>query len=81
MLIPSLISLVHQDILMTLMQLSISQPEINWHLLIYTTLFSPGVLAGHDPLDSTTVRDKFVPFDLPGDININGVSVGIPKVR
>lgn len=39
-----------------------------------------GVLAGHDQMDSTTVPDEFVPFDLPDNVSLRGVSVGIPKV-
>jgi Asp-tRNAAsn/Glu-tRNAGln amidotransferase A subunit and related amidases len=37
------------------------------------------VLAGHDPLDSTTVRDDFIPLDLCQNIDITKMRIGIPK--
>ncbi|XP_078255984.1 glutamyl-tRNA(Gln) amidotransferase subunit A, mitochondrial isoform X2 [Rhinoraja longicauda] len=38
-----------------------------------------GVLAGHDPKDSTTVQDLFKPFELPEEIDVRNLRVGIPK--
>ncbi|XP_072264815.1 glutamyl-tRNA(Gln) amidotransferase subunit A, mitochondrial [Pyxicephalus adspersus] len=38
-----------------------------------------GVLAGHDPLDSTTIQDPFQTFTLPDDIDVTNLCVGIPK--
>uniref|UniRef100_UPI00398F0AC8 glutamyl-tRNA(Gln) amidotransferase subunit A, mitochondrial n=1 Tax=Pristiophorus japonicus TaxID=55135 RepID=UPI00398F0AC8 len=38
-----------------------------------------GMLAGHDPKDSTTVQDPFEPFELPGEIDVRNLCVGIPK--
>ncbi len=35
--------------------------------MVGTTVLN--MLAGHDPLDATTVPDKFVPFDLADDIS------------
>jgi hypothetical protein len=40
-------------------------------------------LAGHDPLDSTTVTDEYKPVDLEGVdpvAKLRGLSVGIPRV-
>jgi aspartyl-tRNA(Asn)/glutamyl-tRNA(Gln) amidotransferase subunit A len=37
------------------------------------------VLAGHDPLDSTTVEGVFIPLDLSQDIDLTQVRIGIPK--
>jgi len=40
-------------------------------------------LAGHDPLDSTTVRDQYQPINLDESdclAKLRGVSVGIPWV-
>ncbi|XP_041354976.1 glutamyl-tRNA(Gln) amidotransferase subunit A, mitochondrial-like [Gigantopelta aegis] len=36
-------------------------------------------LAGHDVMDSTTVRDKFQPVTLPDEISVKNLHVGIPK--
>jgi aspartyl-tRNA(Asn)/glutamyl-tRNA(Gln) amidotransferase subunit A len=41
--------------------------------------FLSDVLAGHDPLDSTTVEDDFTPLDLSQNIDITKVRFGIPK--
>ncbi|XP_072911951.1 glutamyl-tRNA(Gln) amidotransferase subunit A, mitochondrial [Hemitrygon akajei] len=38
-----------------------------------------GVLAGHDPKDCTTVQDPFKPFELPDEIDVRNLCVGIPK--
>ncbi|XP_006019877.1 glutamyl-tRNA(Gln) amidotransferase subunit A, mitochondrial isoform X2 [Alligator sinensis] len=38
-----------------------------------------GVLAGHDPKDSTTVQDPFNPFKLPSVIDVSKLCIGIPK--
>ena len=38
------------------------------------------VVAGRDPLDSTTVDDPYLPFDLPDDISLGNMHIGIPKV-
>ncbi|KAM6433087.1 glutamyl-tRNA(Gln) amidotransferase subunit A, mitochondrial isoform 2-T2 [Rhynochetos jubatus] len=38
-----------------------------------------GSLAGHDPKDSTTIQDKFKPFDLPNLTDVSKLSIGIPK--
>ncbi|XP_069743588.1 glutamyl-tRNA(Gln) amidotransferase subunit A, mitochondrial isoform X2 [Narcine bancroftii] len=38
-----------------------------------------GLLAGHDPKDSTTVQDPFKPFELPDEIDVRNLCVGIPK--
>ncbi|XP_068135527.1 glutamyl-tRNA(Gln) amidotransferase subunit A, mitochondrial-like [Hyperolius riggenbachi] len=38
-----------------------------------------GVLAGHDPLDSTTIQDSFQPFTLPDEVYVKDLCVGIPK--
>ncbi|XP_067875311.1 glutamyl-tRNA(Gln) amidotransferase subunit A, mitochondrial isoform X3 [Heterodontus francisci] len=38
-----------------------------------------GVLAGHDPKDSTTTQDPFEPFELPDEIDVRNLCVGIPK--
>jgi len=37
------------------------------------------VLAGHDPLDSTTVKDYFIPLDLSQNTDITKIRIGIPK--
>jgi len=37
------------------------------------------VLAGHDINDSTTVTDKYAPVNLPSQVNVNGLTVGIPQ--
>lgn len=39
-----------------------------------------GVLAGHDPKDSTTVQDPVKPFVLPSLTDVSKLCVGIPKV-
>ncbi|EHB10547.1 Glutamyl-tRNA(Gln) amidotransferase subunit A-like protein [Heterocephalus glaber] len=38
-----------------------------------------GVLAGHDPKDSTTVQDPVKPFMLPSLTDVNKLCIGIPK--
>ncbi|XP_025247990.1 glutamyl-tRNA(Gln) amidotransferase subunit A, mitochondrial-like [Theropithecus gelada] len=38
-----------------------------------------GVLAGHDPKDSTTVQDPVKPFMLPSLTNVSKLCIGIPK--
>lgn len=38
------------------------------------------VLAGHDPLDSTTVSEPFDPVVLPENASVKGLKIGIPKV-
>ncbi|NWX86748.1 GATA amidotransferase, partial [Nothoprocta pentlandii] len=38
-----------------------------------------GLLAGHDPKDSTTVQDTFKPFELPDSIDVRKLCIGIPK--
>ena len=38
------------------------------------------VVAGRDTLDSTSVDDPYTSFELPDDISLSGVHVGIPKV-
>ncbi|XP_063773132.1 glutamyl-tRNA(Gln) amidotransferase subunit A, mitochondrial [Pseudophryne corroboree] len=38
-----------------------------------------GVLAGHDPQDSTTIQDPFQSFTLPDAIDVTNLCVGIPK--
>ncbi|XP_044282999.1 glutamyl-tRNA(Gln) amidotransferase subunit A, mitochondrial isoform X2 [Varanus komodoensis] len=38
-----------------------------------------GVLAGHDPKDSTTVQDPFHPFQLPNLLDMKNLCIGIPK--
>ncbi|XP_005997946.1 glutamyl-tRNA(Gln) amidotransferase subunit A, mitochondrial isoform X1 [Latimeria chalumnae] len=38
-----------------------------------------GVLAGHDPKDSTTVQDHIESFELPDEIAVQNLCVGIPK--
>ncbi|MEE6475955.1 hypothetical protein FKM82_010914 [Ascaphus truei] len=38
-----------------------------------------GVLAGHDPKDSTTIQDHFEPFKLPDVIDVSKLCIGIPK--
>nr|XP_021492097.1 glutamyl-tRNA(Gln) amidotransferase subunit A, mitochondrial isoform X2 [Meriones unguiculatus] len=38
-----------------------------------------GVLAGHDPKDSTTVQDPVKPFMTPNAMDVSGLCVGIPK--
>ncbi|ETE68036.1 Glutamyl-tRNA(Gln) amidotransferase subunit A, mitochondrial, partial [Ophiophagus hannah] len=38
-----------------------------------------GVLAGHDPKDSTTVQDPFCPFQLPNLIDMKNLCIGVPK--
>lgn len=39
-----------------------------------------GVLAGHDPKDSTTVNDPVKPTTLPSVPDVSGLCIGIPKV-
>ncbi|GCC30482.1 hypothetical protein chiPu_0008933 [Chiloscyllium punctatum] len=39
-----------------------------------------GTLAGHDPKDSTTIQDPFEPFELPDEIDVRNLNVGIPKI-
>uniref|UniRef100_A0A452RCS2 Glutamyl-tRNA(Gln) amidotransferase subunit A, mitochondrial n=1 Tax=Ursus americanus TaxID=9643 RepID=A0A452RCS2_URSAM len=39
-----------------------------------------GVLAGHDPKDSTTVQDPVKPFTLPTLTDVSKLCIGIPKV-
>lgn len=36
-------------------------------------------IAGHDPMDPTTVSDTFTPVTLPDDIDISKFRIGIPK--
>ncbi|XP_029410500.1 glutamyl-tRNA(Gln) amidotransferase subunit A, mitochondrial isoform X2 [Nannospalax galili] len=38
-----------------------------------------GVLAGHDPKDSTTVQEPIKPFKIPNLTDVNNLCVGIPK--
>lgn len=38
-----------------------------------------GVLAGHDPKDSTTVKDPVKPTTLPSAPDVSGLCIGIPK--
>ncbi|KAG8522117.1 Glutamyl-tRNA(Gln) amidotransferase subunit A, mitochondrial, partial [Galemys pyrenaicus] len=38
-----------------------------------------GVLAGHDPKDSTTIQDPIKPFILPNLTNVSKLCIGIPK--
>lgn len=38
------------------------------------------VLAGHDPLDSTTVPESIDPVVLPENASVKGLKIGIPKV-
>nr|XP_033792747.1 glutamyl-tRNA(Gln) amidotransferase subunit A, mitochondrial isoform X2 [Geotrypetes seraphini] len=38
-----------------------------------------GVLAGHDPKDSTMVQEPFQPFTLPSNLDVSKLCVGIPK--
>ncbi|XP_060229597.1 glutamyl-tRNA(Gln) amidotransferase subunit A, mitochondrial isoform X3 [Meriones unguiculatus] len=38
-----------------------------------------GVLAGHDPKDSTTVQNPVKPFMTPNAMDVSGLCVGIPK--
>ncbi|XP_030851227.1 glutamyl-tRNA(Gln) amidotransferase subunit A, mitochondrial [Strongylocentrotus purpuratus] len=38
-----------------------------------------GAMAGHDPMDSTTVTDPFTPFTLPDEIDVKGLHIGIPQ--
>ncbi|XP_047114440.1 glutamyl-tRNA(Gln) amidotransferase subunit A, mitochondrial isoform X1 [Schistocerca piceifrons] len=40
------------------------------------TMFN--ILAGHDPMDSTTVRKPFSPIFLPKDLDVKGLRVGVP---
>jgi Asp-tRNA(Asn)/Glu-tRNA(Gln) amidotransferase A subunit family amidase len=47
-------------------------------LFVFDKLLSD-VLAGHDPLDSTTVQDDFIPLDLSQDIDISRIRIGVPK--
>uniref|UniRef100_T1IY23 Glutamyl-tRNA(Gln) amidotransferase subunit A, mitochondrial n=1 Tax=Strigamia maritima TaxID=126957 RepID=T1IY23_STRMM len=37
------------------------------------------LLAGQDVRDSTTVPDKFIPFNLPDRIDLKGLRIGIPQ--
>lgn len=38
-----------------------------------------GVLAGHDPKDSTTVKDSVKPATIPSSPDVSGLCIGIPK--
>lgn len=38
------------------------------------------IMAGHDPLDSTTVPEKYPPVSLPDEVSLKGLHIGIPKV-
>ncbi|XP_034847598.1 glutamyl-tRNA(Gln) amidotransferase subunit A, mitochondrial isoform X2 [Mirounga angustirostris] len=38
-----------------------------------------GMLAGHDPKDSTTIQDSVKPFTLPTLADVNKLCIGIPK--
>ncbi|XP_077911050.1 glutamyl-tRNA(Gln) amidotransferase subunit A, mitochondrial isoform X2 [Halichoerus grypus] len=38
-----------------------------------------GMLAGHDPKDSTTIQDPVKPFTLPTLADVNKLCIGIPK--
>ncbi|XP_027457755.1 glutamyl-tRNA(Gln) amidotransferase subunit A, mitochondrial isoform X3 [Zalophus californianus] len=38
-----------------------------------------GMLAGHDPKDSTTIQDPVKPFTLPTFADVNKLCIGIPK--
>ncbi|XP_060987894.1 glutamyl-tRNA(Gln) amidotransferase subunit A, mitochondrial isoform X2 [Dama dama] len=38
-----------------------------------------GILAGHDPKDSTTIQDPVKPFTLPSLTDVSKLCVGIPK--
>ena len=39
----------------------------------------PDTLAGHDPLDSTTVSGQFVPVDLTHEVDIRQFRIGVPQ--
>ena len=39
-----------------------------------------GILAGHDPKDSTTIQDPVRPFTLPSLTDVSKLCIGIPKV-
>ncbi|XP_029451184.1 glutamyl-tRNA(Gln) amidotransferase subunit A, mitochondrial isoform X2 [Rhinatrema bivittatum] len=38
-----------------------------------------GMLAGHDPKDSTTVQSAFQPFTLPSNVDVSKLCIGIPQ--
>ncbi|KAG8444705.1 hypothetical protein GDO86_009757 [Hymenochirus boettgeri] len=38
-----------------------------------------GALAGHDPLDSTTIQDTFQPLKLPENVDVSNLCIGVPK--
>lgn len=38
-----------------------------------------GILAGHDPKDSTTVKDPVKPATIPSLLDVSGLCIGIPK--
>uniref|UniRef100_A0A8C5Y5S8 Glutaminyl-tRNA amidotransferase subunit QRSL1 n=1 Tax=Microcebus murinus TaxID=30608 RepID=A0A8C5Y5S8_MICMU len=40
-----------------------------------------GILAGHDPKDSTTVQDPVKPFMLPSLTDVSKLCIGIPKLN
>ena len=46
------------------------------HKYFYLT----GILAGHDPKDSTTIQDPVKPFTLPSLTDVSKLCIGIPKV-
>jgi Asp-tRNA(Asn)/Glu-tRNA(Gln) amidotransferase A subunit family amidase len=55
-----------------------SEPPTNCIYLINFRL-SSDVLAGHDPLDSTTIQDDFIPLDLSQSVDISRIRIGIPQ--
>lgn len=40
-----------------------------------------GILAGHDPKDSTTVQDPIKLSKIPSEVDVSRLCIGIPKVR
>ncbi len=63
---------------MTSVQMASSICYIYINLLPQIT--NSDALAGHDPKDSTTVSDPFVPVELPDEVSVKDIHVGIPQV-
>lgn len=48
--------------------------------VIHKDFYLTGILAGHDPKDSTTIQDPVKPFTLPSLTDVSKLCIGIPKV-
>ena len=54
---------------------------IDISVISYVVFVFADVIQGHDPLDSTTIRGAISPVTLNEEGSIQGLRIGIPKVR